>query len=244
MIAIGLLFLSMLCDRFKSLWSVDLFRCVAQSLGHGGDGRVHTSDAFRGHLSSDHDPSFRFHRWLANLRILEVEEIKSTPFVPVSHPFVERLIGTIRREFLDHVLIWNEVDLRRKLEEFRKFITMKIAFTSRSVAALRENDLANRHPPLPSLTTTRGGTIAAVCSRSQHNLRIRHGQVTASGRVGRAYWLRLRFVQNLCVRHVPNRSTQRPDIRPSLSNVEGGIQTPLTTLPPIGSVHFRSDGRR
>jgi len=28
------------------------------------------------HLSSDHDPLFRFHRWLPNLRILEVEEIK------------------------------------------------------------------------------------------------------------------------------------------------------------------------
>ena len=62
---------------------------------------------------------FRFHRWLANLRILEVEEIKSIPNVPVSHPFVERLIGTVRRELLDHVLIWNAIDLERKLEEFR-----------------------------------------------------------------------------------------------------------------------------
>jgi transposase InsO family protein len=53
------------------------------------------------------------------LRILEVEEIKSIPYVPVSHPFVERLIGTIRREFLDHVLIWNAIDLERKLDEFR-----------------------------------------------------------------------------------------------------------------------------
>ena len=35
--------------------------------------------------------------------------------------FVERLIGTIRREFLDHVLIWNAVDLGRKLEEFRTY---------------------------------------------------------------------------------------------------------------------------
>jgi putative transposase len=54
-------------------------------------------------------------------RSLEVEEIKSIPFIPVSHPFVERLIGTIRREFLDHVLIWNAVDLERKLEEFRNY---------------------------------------------------------------------------------------------------------------------------
>src|SRR2546429_4813993 len=48
-----------------------------------------------------------------------------------------------------------------------EFITTKIAFTSRSVAALQENDLANRYPPMPCLTTTLGGTIAAVCFRCQ-----------------------------------------------------------------------------
>jgi transposase InsO family protein len=53
------------------------------------------------HLSSDHDPLFRFHRWRANLRVLEVDEIKTIPGTPRSHAFVERLIGTIRREFLD-----------------------------------------------------------------------------------------------------------------------------------------------
>ncbi len=45
-------------------------------------------------LSSDHDPLFRFAQWQANLRILEVTEIKTVPDVPLSHPFVERLIGT------------------------------------------------------------------------------------------------------------------------------------------------------
>jgi hypothetical protein len=49
-------------------------------------------------FQSDHDPLFRFHRWLANLRVLEIEELKSVPYAPVSHPFVERLIRTIRRE--------------------------------------------------------------------------------------------------------------------------------------------------
>ena len=68
--------------------------------------------ALRGHrwlpkyLSSDHDPLYRFHQWQANLRILEVTEIKSIPYVPLSHPFVERLVGTLRREYLDHMLFW------------------------------------------------------------------------------------------------------------------------------------------
>ena len=63
---------------------------------------------FRSRLPRDYD--FATHR-LANLRVLELKEVKSVPYAPVSHPFVERLIGTIRREYLDHVLFWNAVDL-------------------------------------------------------------------------------------------------------------------------------------
>jgi putative transposase len=69
-------------------------------------------------ISTDHDPLFRFHRWLANLRIREIEQIKSVPFTPVSHPFVERLIGTIRRELLDRTFFWDASDLARKLGDF------------------------------------------------------------------------------------------------------------------------------
>jgi putative transposase len=57
------------------------------------------------YLSTDHDPLFRFHRWLANLRVLQIEEIKSVPSAPVSLPFVERLIGTIRREYLEGIFL-------------------------------------------------------------------------------------------------------------------------------------------
>jgi hypothetical protein len=33
-----------------------------------------------------------YHQWQANLRILGVTEIKTVPYVPLSHPFIERLI--------------------------------------------------------------------------------------------------------------------------------------------------------
>ncbi len=73
------------------------------------------------HLSSDHDPLYRFGQWQANLRILEVAEIKTVPYVPLSHPFVERLIKTIRREYLDRTLFWTTVDLENKRLEFRDY---------------------------------------------------------------------------------------------------------------------------
>jgi transposase InsO family protein len=73
------------------------------------------------YLSTDNDPLFRFHRWQANLRIMGVKEIKSTPSLPTSHPFIERLIGTIRREYLDQLFFWNSQDLERKLDNFKKY---------------------------------------------------------------------------------------------------------------------------
>ena len=39
--------------------------------------------------------------------------------MPLSHPFVERLIGTVRREFLDYVLFWTARDLDLKLADFQ-----------------------------------------------------------------------------------------------------------------------------
>lgn len=132
-----------------NLWSIDLFRCeyillkshwvlvimaqfTRRIIGfgvHAGDvdgvalcRMFNTAIASQNaphHLSSDNDPIFRYHQWQANLRILGIEEIKSIPYTPISHPFIERLIGTIRREYLDHLFFWNAHDLERKLEAFR-----------------------------------------------------------------------------------------------------------------------------
>jgi hypothetical protein len=73
------------------------------------------------YLSSDHDPLYRFHRWQANLRVLKVREIKTVPEVPLSHPFDERLIDTLRREYLDRTLFWTTADLETKLLDFQHY---------------------------------------------------------------------------------------------------------------------------
>jgi putative transposase len=73
------------------------------------------------YLSSDHDPLYRFHQWEANLRILGIMGIKTVPQIPWSHPFIERLIGTIRRECLDRLLFWTATDLELKLLSFRDY---------------------------------------------------------------------------------------------------------------------------
>jgi putative transposase len=132
--------LSFIGHAKDSLWSLDLFRCESAMLRtywvlavmdqftrrivgfsvHRGvvDGvalcrmfnRAIRTQTLPKYLSSDHDPLYRFHQWEANLRVLDVKEIKTVPYVPLSHPFVERLIGTIRREFLDQSVLQKHTD--------------------------------------------------------------------------------------------------------------------------------------
>jgi putative transposase len=134
-----------------SLWSADLFRCESVTLRthwvlvvmdqftrrivgfgvHRGivDGptlcrmfqQAIRRQLLPKYLSTDNDPLYRFHRWQANLRVLDVVEIKTVPFAPLSHPFVERLVGTLRRECLDRTLFWTSADLEAKLFEFRDY---------------------------------------------------------------------------------------------------------------------------
>ena len=47
-----------------------------------------------------------------------IKEVLSTPRSPWERPFVERVIGTIRRECLDHVIVFNQATLYRHLKSF------------------------------------------------------------------------------------------------------------------------------
>jgi hypothetical protein len=76
---------------------------------------------FPRYLSFNQDPLYRFHQWEANLRILGVTETKTIPYVPWSHPFIKRLIATIRRECLDRLLFWTAPDLETKLIAFQDY---------------------------------------------------------------------------------------------------------------------------
>jgi transposase InsO family protein len=56
-----------------------------------------------------------FRRRVAGMRI---EEVMTAPHSPWQSPYVERLIGSIRRECLDHVIVLGESHLRRILRSY------------------------------------------------------------------------------------------------------------------------------
>ena len=55
------------------------------------------------------------------LEFMKIKEIKSIPFTPISHPFVERVIGTTRREYLDQIIFADAADLENKLNDFKTY---------------------------------------------------------------------------------------------------------------------------
>lgn len=69
-------------------------------------------------LSFDHDPLFRYAGWKRNLRIHEILPIRTVVECAVSHPFIERLIKTVRDDYLSYIFFWNARDLERKLQQF------------------------------------------------------------------------------------------------------------------------------
>ena len=154
-----------------SLWSVDLFRVESINLKslwimiimdqftrkiigfsvHQGDvngisvccmfNKIISSLKLPKRISTDNDPLFTFRQWQANLRILEIEEVKSIPYTPISHPFVERLIRTIREDVLNHVLIWNAYDLQKKLDVYQDYFNHNRSHSA--IGAMTPEDKSN-----------------------------------------------------------------------------------------------------
>ena len=73
-----------------------------------------------------------------------IEEVVTAPRSPWQNPFVERIIGSIRRECLNHVIIFDERHLRRVLSSYFQYY-----HTSRTHLSLDKDCPETRpiHPP-------------------------------------------------------------------------------------------------
>jgi putative transposase len=55
------------------------------------------------------------------LRDMGIREVLSAPRSPWQRAYIERVIGSIRRERLDHLIVFNEVSLRRTLRSYLEY---------------------------------------------------------------------------------------------------------------------------
>ena len=140
-----------------------------------------------------------------------IHEVTTAPRSPWQNPYVERLIGTLRRECLDHVVVLNETHLRRLLSQYliyyhraRTHLSLdKDAPEPRLVERLEQGRIVE--------TPMVGGSIIVIPARRRRILRTcrRCRQAKAAGRPVRAVHPGLPAP---CVRHphgTPGRLTNR-----------------------------------
>ncbi len=69
------------------------------------------------YLLRDRDGTYG-HEFTSRIDHMGIKEVKTAPRSPWQNPFVERLIGTLRRDCIDHVIVVGENHLRRILRDY------------------------------------------------------------------------------------------------------------------------------
>ena len=86
------------------------------------------------------------------IKAMGIQQVLSAPRSPWQRAYIERVIGTIRRECLDHVIVFNEQSLRRHLRGF-----MDYYHRSRTHLGLQKDT-----PETRSIQPTETGPIMAI----------------------------------------------------------------------------------
>jgi len=91
-------------------------------------------------------------RFRSRVKSLGIEEVPTAPRSPWQNPYVERIIGSIRRECLNHVIIFNERHLRQVLK----------AYVTYYHEARTHLSLEKQSPVPRSIQLSDQGTVAAI----------------------------------------------------------------------------------
>ncbi len=102
-------------------------------------------------LIRDHDGIYG-HVFRRRVRSMGIEEVVTAPRSPWQNPFCERVIGSIRRECLNHVIVLNERHLRRILSSYFEYY-----HDSRTHLSLGRNAPAKREIEPPE-----NGSVVAI----------------------------------------------------------------------------------
>ena len=68
-----------------------------------------------------HDRDTAFQAWATTAAAMQIEEVRTAVRSPWQNAHVERLIGSIRRECVDHVIVLGEAHLRRILTKYAAY---------------------------------------------------------------------------------------------------------------------------
>jgi putative transposase len=104
--------------------------------------------------------SFFRHR----VKDLDIEEVVIARRSPWQSPYVERVIGRLRRELVDHTIVMNERHLRRLLRRYVRSTTTRAARTCRSARTRRSRE-PRSHRIGAAWSSSRWLVACTICTR-------------------------------------------------------------------------------
>jgi putative transposase len=99
-----------------------------------------------------HDRDLAFQAMVGTAKAMGIEEVRTAPRSPWQNAYVERFIGSVRRECLDHVVVLNAAGLRTILNSYLAYY-----LRSRTHLSLDKDAPVSR----PAAAST-GGKIVAI----------------------------------------------------------------------------------
>src|SRR6478736_746618 len=90
------------------------------------------------------------------LRAMGIRDKPTAPASPWQNGFAERLIGSIRRECLDHIIVLGEAHLRRVLKSYARYYN-----------GVRTHRSLKKDAPV-SRPVQRSGVTQRICAQRQH----------------------------------------------------------------------------
>ena len=97
----------------------------------------------------------------------ELEALRRIPIYAIllSHPFLDRLIETIHREYFDQLLLWNSRDLQHKLDRFRdSFNEHRVhASIDDNLPSMREANTESMFTPPKTTPGSHIATDSSIC---------------------------------------------------------------------------------
>ena len=102
--------------------------------------------------------------------MMGIKEVVTAARSPWQNAYVERIIGSVRRECLNHVIIFDEHHLRGVLSSYFHYITTRRERISRSPRIVRRADRYTRPLPARSSRSRRSGASIIATNDVRPNL--------------------------------------------------------------------------
>ena len=97
------------------------------------------------------DRDHTFHTWANTATAMDIQEVLTAPRSPWQNAYVERFIGSARRECLDHVILFNAKGLQRLMKLYCAYYEQ-----SRTHLSL------NKDAPIPRPVAAPDGRVVAI----------------------------------------------------------------------------------